>query len=52
MFTARLLGGKGAMSCPPRRILPSVGASNPASIRIIVVLPQPEGPSRAKNSFS
>src|SRR6056297_1474860 len=52
MFTARLLGGMGAISCPPRRIVPSVGVSNPASIRIIVVLPQPEGPSSAKNSCS
>mmetsp|Transcript_22841 Transcript_22841/g.38066 ORF Transcript_22841/g.38066 Transcript_22841/m.38066 type:complete len:460 (-) Transcript_22841:17-1396(-) len=29
---------------------PSVGFSNPANIRIIVVLPQPDGPKRAKNS--
>ena len=52
MFTARLLGGIGAMSCPASRICPSVGFSNPASIRIIVVLPQPDGPSSAKNSRS
>ena len=29
-----------------------VGKSNPAIIRSVVVLPQPEGPSRAKNSPS
>jgi hypothetical protein len=29
---------------------PSVGCSNPATSRRVVVLPQPEGPSRAKNS--
>ena len=52
MFTARRLGGTGAMSAPSSRIVPSVGASKPASMRIRVVLPQPEGPSRAKNSRS
>src|SRR5215813_3176921 len=38
------------MSSPSRRMRPSVGVSNPASIRNNVVLPQPEGPSSAKNS--
>src|SRR3990167_5752088 len=33
-------------------MLPEVGVSKPASIRSRVLLPQPEGPSRAKNSFS
>jgi hypothetical protein len=28
---------------------PDVGSSSPATIRRVVVLPQPEGPSRAKN---
>ncbi len=50
MFTARLLGGTGAMSWPDNSIRPSVGASKPASMRSSVVLPQPDGPSRAKNS--
>src|SRR4028119_335360 len=31
---------------------PSLGVSKPASIRMSVVLPQPEGPSRQKNSPS
>ena len=38
------------MSLPSMTIRPSVGVSNPASIRISVVLPQPDGPNRAKNS--
>ena len=52
MFTARLLGGTGTMSCPASSIRPDVGFSNPASMRIIVVLPQPDGPRSAKNSRS
>ncbi len=30
--------------------MPAVGCSNPAIIRSIVVLPEPDGPSSAKNS--
>ena len=52
MFTGRLFGGTGTMFLPASVISPSVGVSKPASIRISVVLPHPEGPSRAKNSFS
>src|SRR3954453_13676532 len=37
------------MSSSPSRIRPSVGFSRPATMRSVVVLPQPEGPSRAKN---
>ena len=37
------------MSLPPSVIVPSVGVSRPATIRSVVVLPQPDGPSRAKN---
>src|ERR1700704_5692121 len=50
MFTARLLGGMSPMSWPSIRTWPSVGTSRPASMRNNVVLPQPEGPSSAKNS--
>ncbi len=50
MFTARLFGGTPAMSLPSMVMRPSLGVSKPASIRISVVLPQPEGPRRAKNS--
>src|ERR1044071_7898858 len=37
------------MSLPPSVIVPEVGVSSPATIRSVVVLPHPEGPSRAKN---
>jgi hypothetical protein len=33
-------------------MLPTVGSSNPAIIRRVVVLPHPEGPSNAKNEPS
>ena len=39
-------------SSPSRRIWPDVGNSRPAIILSVVVLPQPEGPSRQKNSLS
>ena len=35
---------------PLSRISPAVGASKPASIISVVVLPDPEGPSSVKNS--
>src|SRR3954451_10078714 len=37
------------MSSSPSSTWPSVGFSRPATMRSVVVLPQPEGPSRAKN---
>ena len=37
------------MSSPPRAMLPEVGSSSPATMRSVVVLPHPDGPSRAKN---
>src|SRR6478735_6912477 len=37
------------MSWPARVIEPDVGVSSPATIRSVVVLPQPDGPSSAKN---
>ena len=40
------------MSTPSSRMRPSSGVSKPASMRSSVVLPQPDGPSSAKNSFS
>src|ERR1043165_4953942 len=39
-------------SSSPRKICPEVGSSRPAIMRKVVVLPQPEGPSRQKNSPS
>src|SRR5215212_7186844 len=37
------------MSWSPIRIRPAVGSSRPATMRSVVVLPQPDGPSSAKN---
>src|SRR5262245_49969243 len=37
---------------PPIRISPEVGSSRPAIIRSSVVLPEPEGPRRTRNSPS
>src|SRR5215212_3381889 len=37
------------MSSSPSSTCPAVGVSRPATMRSVVVLPQPEGPSRAKN---
>src|SRR5216684_1720300 len=37
-------------SSGPRKMRPPVGSSRPAIMRKVVVLPQPEGPSRQKNS--
>src|SRR6478672_191313 len=37
------------MSRSPMRMRPTVGCSSPATMRSVVVLPQPDGPSRAKN---
>ena len=42
--------GRREASRPSTRMRPSVGVSNPASIRSVVVLPQPLGPSSEKNS--
>ena len=39
-------------SSPSSRIRPEEGSSSPAIILSVVVLPQPEGPSRQKNSPS
>src|SRR6478609_10627250 len=37
------------MSRTPSWMVPEVGVSRPATIRSVVVFPQPEGPSSAKN---
>src|ERR1700674_4204701 len=39
-------------SSPPSRMRPEVGSSRPAIMRNVVVLPQPEGPSKQKKSPS
>ena len=40
-----------ARSLPSSKMVPLVGVSKPASMRSRVDLPQPDGPSRAKNSL-
>src|SRR6476659_2042329 len=37
------------MSRPPSVMVPDVGVSRPATMRSVVVLPQPDGPRSAKN---
>src|SRR5512138_498138 len=48
IFTLRLFGGTFTTERPLIRMSPEVGSSNPAIIRIRVVLPQPEGPRMEK----
>ena len=50
MDMGRLLGGSDTMFWPSRTTWPEVVSSNPAIMRSVVVLPQPEGPSRVTNS--
>jgi hypothetical protein len=50
MFTFRLAGGTCVTSPPWSKMRPSSGASKPAIIRRVVVLPHPLGPSIEKNS--
>ncbi len=52
MFTLRLFGGSVVTSLPCSQTVPDVGSSKPAIIRMVVVLPQPDGPSIEKNSPS
>ena len=46
----RLCGGSCEISSAPILIDPVSGRSNPATIRKVVVLPHPEGPSSATSS--
>ncbi len=50
MPTLRWLGRRRVMSLPSIRIAPAVGTSKPATMRSVVVLPQPEGPRNEMNS--
>src|SRR3954470_22893421 len=52
MPTFRWRTGRARKSSPPKGTSPVSGCSNPASTRSSVVLPEPEGPSRARNSLS
>ena len=49
MAMSRSHGGSFVTSLPPIRMSPSSGSSSPAMQRKLVVLPQPEGPSRQTN---
>ena len=46
----RWFGFSRVTSLPPMTIVPAVGASKPAIMRSIVVLPQPDGPRKETNS--
>src|SRR2546421_3277904 len=50
MPIGRLLAGRFVIVSSSRSILPVLGVSNPATIRKMVVLPQPLGPSKVRNS--
>src|SRR4051795_6921878 len=52
MAMSRSRARRKVTSSPPRLIVPDVGNSSPAIMRSVVVLPQPDGPSRQKNSPS
>ena len=45
MLTLRSAGPSRVTSRPPIQMLPALGASSPAIMRRVVVLPQPLGPS-------
>ena len=50
MLTSRSLAARSVTSAPPITTRPLVTASRPATIRSVVVLPQPEGPSSVTSS--
>src|SRR5262245_50942555 len=48
----RSIGGRSFTTSAPMRISPEVISSRPATMRSVVVLPQPEGPTKTMNSLS
>src|SRR3954466_16209785 len=52
MAMSRALGGRWVTSCSLMKMLPPSTSSRPASIRRLVDLPQPDGPTRTRNSPS
>src|SRR5688572_22261918 len=48
----RSIGGRSFTTSSPMRISPEVISSSPATIRSVVVLPQPDGPTSTRNSLS
>ena len=49
---SRSLGVSSLTTFPPMRRVPLVVSSSPATIRSVVVFPQPDGPTRTMNSPS
>src|SRR5690606_36112945 len=52
METPRLAGGRCVTSLSPIQMLPEVTSSSPAISRRMVDLPQPDGPTKTRNSPS
>jgi hypothetical protein len=52
VLTGRRNAAVPVTSRPPIEIVPDVGCSSPATMRSVVVLPQPDGPSSAKKDPS
>jgi hypothetical protein len=49
---SRSFGVSSLTTLPPMEIVPSEMSSSPATMRSAVVLPQPDGPTRTRNSPS
>src|ERR1700675_4690483 len=49
---SRSIGGNSLITVSSIRMRPEVMLSNPATMRNVVVLPQPEGPTQTTNSLS
>src|SRR6185503_7014525 len=49
---SRSIGGRSLTTLSPIRISPDVMASSPATMRSVVVLPHPDGPTKTMNSLS
>src|ERR1700693_1266309 len=52
MAISRSIGASSLTTLSPIRISPAVMLSSPATMRSVVVLPQPDGPTRTMNSLS
>ena len=52
MATLRSLGDRSLTTWPPRRSVPEVMSSRPATMRRAVVLPEPDGPTMTISSPS
>ena len=52
MAMSRSLGSRSLTTRPPMTMSPEVASSSPATMRIVVVFPHPEGPRSTRNSRS